>query len=887
MEQELIGILEKTLSPDQNELKAATEFLEQAAKADLVAFLRTLSDILKARAANPIVRVAAGLQLKNQIAWKDPAKKDIFTQKWFAIPEEARQIIKTNVLEALGTEGQRPSTAAQCVAHIAIIELPRGVWPRLIPDLVDNVCKEGVPDSLKAACLESIGYICQDIQPAVLAEVSNSILTAIVNGMRLPDENIRLAAVNALLNSLEFTQNNFAVESERNVIMTVTCEATTSNNTQVRVVALQCLVRIISLYYEYMEVYMASALLPITLEAMNSDTSELVLQGIEFWSTVCETELDLAINASEAAELERPALADQSRYYAKGALKYVLPIVLETLTKQDECDEDEWTPAKGAGVCLSLFAECTEDAIVEYVVPFVTQNIGNGDWRYREAAVMAFGSILEGPSNEKLKPMMDEALPVLMNLMSDTSIQVRDTTAWTLGRICEYSDVTSNSEVLTALLNAFCVSLSDEPSVAANVCWALKSLSFAAYMAVQTSDEESIEPDAYPLSPFFHVLMQKLLWTTERADGAQSNLRGSAYEAIMDLASHSAKDCHVAVQETMLVILDRLRQVLSLGGQVDTQPDHQQVVDVQANLCAALQVILRKLQPDEIDTIGDAVMTALLQLLSTTRSHRGVQEDAIMAVASFIDVSSAKFTKYIEAFVPFLLLGLQAVNSPQVNSVSVGIVGDLCRAVGDKVQPYADALMTELLKNLASQEVHRNVKPQIFSVFGDMALALGVRFSNYLQAVFTVLHQASMAQIEGTDPEMREYLNALRIGCLETYSGLVQGMKGENNNVGVHSGEGNPLMELGNTILPPLSEFLKIIALDLGVSDECVCTALGLMGDISSSFGAPALPVLETHPIPLLLQRGKTSKSKKTRTMTSWVMKSMKKAKTTATSNGV
>ncbi|CAG0913134.1 unnamed protein product [Notodromas monacha] len=396
MEQELIGILEKTLSPDQNELKAATEFLEQAAKADLVAFLRTLSDILKARAANPIVRVAAGLQLKNQIAWKDPAKKDIFTQKWFAIPEEARQIIKTNVLEALGTEGQRPSTAAQCVAHIAIIELPRGVWPRLIPDLVDNVCKEGVPDSLKAACLESIGYICQDIQPAVLAEVSNSILTAIVNGMRLPDENIRLAAVNALLNSLEFTQNNFAVESERNVIMTVTCEATTSNNTQVRVVALQCLVRIISLYYEYMEVYMASALLPITLEAMNSDTSELVLQGIEFWSTVCETELDLAINASEAAELERPALADQSRYYAKGALKYVLPIVLETLTKQDECDEDEWTPAKGAGVCLSLFAECTEDAIVEYVVPFVTQNIGNGDWRYREAAVMAFGSILEG-----------------------------------------------------------------------------------------------------------------------------------------------------------------------------------------------------------------------------------------------------------------------------------------------------------------------------------------------------------------------------------------------------------------------------------------------------------------------------------------------------------
>ncbi|CAG0915662.1 unnamed protein product [Notodromas monacha] len=168
-------------------------------------------------------------------------------------------------------------------------------------------------------------------------------------------------------------------------------------------------------------------------------------------------------------------------------------------------------------------AECTEDAIVGYVVPFVTQNIGNGDWRYREAAVMTFGYILEGPSNEKLKPMMDEALPVLMNLMSDSSIQVQDTTAWTLVRICEYLDITSNSEVLTVLLNAFCVPLSDEPSVAANVCWALKSSSFAAYMTVQTSDKESIEPDAYPFLLFFHMLMQKLLWTTKRANGAQAD----------------------------------------------------------------------------------------------------------------------------------------------------------------------------------------------------------------------------------------------------------------------------------------------------------------------------------------------------------------------------
>lgn len=46
--------------------------------------------------------------------------------------------------------------------------------------------------------------------------------------------------------------------------MEVVCEATQSSNTQIRVAALQCLVKIMSLYYQYMEPYMAPALFPVS-----------------------------------------------------------------------------------------------------------------------------------------------------------------------------------------------------------------------------------------------------------------------------------------------------------------------------------------------------------------------------------------------------------------------------------------------------------------------------------------------------------------------------------------------------------------------------------------------------------------------------------------------
>lgn len=74
---------------------------------------------------------------------------------------------------------------------------------------------------------------------------------------------------------------------------------------------------------------------------------------------------------------------------------------------QDENDDDDdWNPCKAAGVCLMLLSTCCEDDIVPHVLPFIKEHIKNPDWRYRDAAVMAFGSILEGPEPNQLKPLV-------------------------------------------------------------------------------------------------------------------------------------------------------------------------------------------------------------------------------------------------------------------------------------------------------------------------------------------------------------------------------------------------------------------------------------------------------------------------------------------------
>lgn len=107
---------------------------------------------------------------------------------------------------------------------------------------------------------------------------------------------------------------------------------------------------------------------------------------------------------------------------------------------------------------------------------------------------------------------------------------------------------------------------------------------------------------------------------------------------------------------------------------------------------------------------------------------------------------------------------------------TVGTLSDVCRAVEGHIQPYADKIMALLFDNLASGSVHRDVKPSMFSVFADIAMALGEGFEKYLENVTQVLSAAmDVATTQNEeDDDFIEYNNKLRTGILDAYSGILQ-----------------------------------------------------------------------------------------------------------------
>jgi importin subunit beta-1 len=258
---------------------------------------------------------------------------------------------------------------------------------------------------------------------------TNEILTAIVDGIKTGrPEPTRLAAVKALQNSLDFCSENFAREVERNMLMTVVCEATQSTDSRVRSASFECVCRVAELYYEHLNQGYMDALYPMTVNAIATDSEEVAMMAVEFWSTLCEVEMNLDDDVENFG-------------YVSKVMQHLMPTLLVTLEKQsDDLDDDDWNLAGSAASCIGLIANACEDEVVGHVLPYVSGNAGSPDWRKREAAIMAFGQILEGPTNEQaMAGVVQQALQLLVTSLVDQNDVVKDTSAWTLGRVAGFS----------------------------------------------------------------------------------------------------------------------------------------------------------------------------------------------------------------------------------------------------------------------------------------------------------------------------------------------------------------------------------------------------------------------------------------------------------------
>lgn len=810
---EVAHLLENTiLSADQGLRVASETQLKKLSNENFLQFAGLLSSVVVDSGAKLEARILAALSLKNELVSKDSVKSQQYAQRWVAtIDPASKEQIKVNAINGLmeSSEPRVANASAQLIAAIANIELPRGEWLDLMKTMVDNT-SPSQPENVKRASLLALGYICEsaDPQSQVLVSSSNNILIAIVQGAQSsePSTHVRLAALNALADSLVFIKNNMEREGERNYLMQVVCEATQAQDSDIQTAAFGCLCKIMSLYYPYMKPYMEQALYALTIATMKSTDDKVSSMAVEFWSTICEEEIDIAYELTQF-----PQSPLQSYNFALASLKEVVPELLNLLTRQNEdLEDDDWNVSMSAGACLQLFAQNCGNHILEPVLQFVEQNITSENWRNREASVMAFGSIMDGPDRTQRTYYIHQALPAILNLMNDSSVHVKETAAWCIGRVADLVvDSIDPQQHLPGVVQACLIGLQDHPKVATNCAWTIINLV-----------EQLAEAKPSPIYTYYPPIVDVLIKAANRPDN-EFNARASAFSALTTMVEYATDAVAEISASISTFVMDKLGQTMSIDETQLNMEDKQSLQELQANVLTVLAAVIRK-SPTSVASVSDMLMDLFFKILDKKDSSY-IEDDVFYAISALALSLGKDFEKYLETFSPYLVKALNQVDSP-VSITAVGFIADISNSLEEDFNKYATAFMNVLGQMISTENSMRELKPAVLSVFGDIASNIGPNFTPYLNEVMALCVAAQNTKPENGTLEALDYHIKVLESVLDAYVGAVAGL------------HANPeaLFPYVGTIF----QFISLISEDpqLYGEDSTARSAVGLVGDISAMY---------------------------------------------------
>ena len=838
-----------------------------------------------------------------------------------ALNPEVRGRVKSGSVSALGSQHNPVRlAAAQVIAKIATIELPKpGQWDDLMQTLLDYVVKpEASPTGMakKEAALNTIGYICEEIgqlDTNCLESKSNEILTAVVAGMRAeePEPRIKVAATKALCNALDFARRNFDVEQERNYLMTVICEACSQGATdEVKENAFECLGRIAELYYDKLPNYM-QPILELSLTAINTQSDSVARQAINVWVQVCDAEYD----ADQEESGDR-----QCHKFIKGAAQYLIPVLLQTMAKQeDDQDSESFNKSTEAAWCLAAIATVIEDDIAPFVVPWVQQNIQAPDWHLKEAAVMAYGCLMDGLTQNA---NWETHAPAVMDLClayikDDPEDIVKNSSAWTITKVCEAEHAfktIQGPQFVARIQRILEVMHTAEPQTSAYLAVALRHTADNVLAMCEDADGATGLHE-FPLAPVFQVMVECLYATADRKDADENGLRHECYEAmnrVLECANVEKMDpqwqqtCLQIVNQYIIPnLLPRFGERLNaeLGKPVVNADDNNARTEWVGYFCGAIQMSICALSDKSMlitpdanqQTVADKFMILFLQVFQFQNTT--VAAEALLAVNQILNKLGVDFARYMDAFVPVLVGCLGAVQDVQLCRNAITTVSDLACLMKENVLQYSDGIVQALLSIFANpavdadiQQVHDFIKPEVCSAIGDLAREIGKGMEKYLAVFLEALQAATantntlrqeLAARESPDDDSLDYLNAMIAGVLDGYTGILYGLKDAeaNDAAGAVDAFAQPnALQNGSLLMVNLVAESTVKQL---VTDDAINKAIGVVGDIAQNFkgrgtAAQIKGLLHTEHVSNLIAVGKKSQDEDLIKLAAWAENGVK-----------
>lgn len=249
------------------------------------------------------------------------------------------------------------NAVASSVSAIACIEIPIHMWDDIFDTFRDMIQNPATSVECKAAAVEAIRYICEDLQEFEMPDImSSSVLLLLLSCMQMnqPDS-IWEEAIAALDQALTFASSFMENSNQCRCVMEVIYNSAHHSNERIQGSAFECLDTVIDLFYDCIPPFFESFFAPC-VKAIEGSVPEIGVQACLTLVTLAQVEKDLLDAHKPSSEL------------CKQCGPQLIPSLCKAMTDKDEDDDSEtMTLPTAAATCLRYFAEIMRDGMILFI----------------------------------------------------------------------------------------------------------------------------------------------------------------------------------------------------------------------------------------------------------------------------------------------------------------------------------------------------------------------------------------------------------------------------------------------------------------------------------------------------------------------------------------
>jgi len=831
LQTKIIDVIEKLNSPtpglNQAQLLNQIDEWKQNCFAN---YLLALSKISIDSKNDPSIRILCSIQLKNALYSNSKKKMNANKQKWNQINQNTRNEIFTNTFRLLELADFK-SAAPIALTYLCIMDTETNTWRQLVKTLEMNLTSQNNPHDdnqgseknniLKRASLSTLGYIAQEMVLYLDSNVCLQILHAVSQGIQSPDIDLRFTAATALCNVLDSVDDRVSDKDFRDQLLKLVITLQQDEDKEeIKEQAYVCLVKMADIYYEYLSEYI-DGLFQITMQGMVNETNKLiVMHSIRFWTQICQKEYEI-LELKKVSSDPKSTSECQKKFYSKAALSYITPILLKHLEGNEGTQVKGWSCCNIAATCLTKLASCWGDSLLTYVGSFFSEQIVKPQWYCRNSAVLALGSVLEGPSLQSLTLALPEIWPLLMQSTSDQNLEFRDSVFWVIGK-------------MAPILPEFISSKKDEiiPILVTNL----------------DGDEKIVENVTNTITVIFETLSS--MWNSNNHN---KNFGGK--NAFFYSEDNFARLIEIFIENIrkhneISVNITSLGSISSIINSTHSF-NFQMVAKLAFKECTGLIQFA-------IDTEQHAILSAILDTIQSIIKSYGMQNlqmctdminmiknmhymnliekynimcDILTLLATIVSVMDEKFLEHVPITVKIMLQGLQDFEYDYYTSQAalslLSILSSfLMNKFFDSLEPQIlDEIFQYLFKIVEDPSVNGiRLKCSVIDCFGDLTLTSTNQIDKYILKMLDKVILSLDADFDNFDDIYQyKYSVELYVSCMSTLTSILQ-----NQSLQTQNHLKNALINSLNKIASSLAR----IAAQLNSNEEIQLAMIGLIGDL-------------------------------------------------------